>query len=157
MLNFTFTVTTMADVANKYPEKYRGHSTSMNNASTAISAGKRRRPVTNATTTAAIPTFTNSPSPLRKKRSAKKPWKVARLKRSAMTAHHTRASSRVAFEKWRPEKGRPRRERKARPFGIGSRQRDRGARARGRVQGTVRSFRAACGSLKFQKGSEFVV
>jgi hypothetical protein len=43
-------------------------------------------PVSNATTTGVIPTFTSNQRPLRRKRSAKKRWKVARSKRLAMTA-----------------------------------------------------------------------
>src|SRR4030095_11162330 len=58
----------------------------MSNASTAICVAKRHRPVSNATTTGVIPTFTSNQRPLRRKRSAKKRWKDARSKRLATTA-----------------------------------------------------------------------
>src|SRR5437899_3531271 len=54
----------------------------MINASTAICVAKRHRPVSNATTTGAIPTFTSNQRPLRRKRSAKKDRKSTRLNSS---------------------------------------------------------------------------
>src|ERR1700737_5363809 len=55
-------------------------------ASTAIYAAKRPRPISSATTTGEIPPFTNRRRTPRKKRAAKKRWKVARSKPSATTA-----------------------------------------------------------------------
>src|SRR5437588_10306148 len=65
------------------------NSTSTINASTATSAGRLRRRITNATTTADTPLFTSNPSRPRKKRSARKRWKVAPSKPSATTALST--------------------------------------------------------------------
>jgi len=49
----------MADVANKYPENVPGKFYVDDNTSTAICLAKRRRPISNATTTAVTPTFTS--------------------------------------------------------------------------------------------------
>jgi hypothetical protein len=61
---------------------------SMINASTAICAVKRHRPISSATTREVTPTFTSRPRVLKRKRFAKTQWKVARSKRLATTAHN---------------------------------------------------------------------
>src|SRR4051812_2219039 len=60
--------------------------TSTNNASTAICVAKRGRPTSNGTMTAVILSFTSRPKILKRKRFAKKRWKVVRSRRSATTA-----------------------------------------------------------------------
>src|SRR6266446_5541017 len=63
-----------------------GNFTSTTSVSTAICAAKPRRQISSATMTVDIPTFTNKRRIRRKKRAAKKRWKVARSKPSATTA-----------------------------------------------------------------------
>src|SRR5258708_19019691 len=76
----------------------------MINASTAICAAKRHPAVSNATTTGVIPTFTSNQRPLRRKRSAKKRWKVARSKRLATTAQSYSRLCARSFRKMAPRK-----------------------------------------------------
>src|SRR6266480_4411785 len=61
-------------------------STSMTSALTVIFAVKPHLRISVATMMAGTPTFTNNPNRPRKKRSAKRPWKVARSRPSAATA-----------------------------------------------------------------------
>src|SRR6266446_6843452 len=63
-----------------------GNFTSTTSVSTAICAVRPRRQISSATMTVDIPTFTNKQRIRRKKRAAKKRWKVARSKPSATTA-----------------------------------------------------------------------
>jgi hydroxymethylpyrimidine/phosphomethylpyrimidine kinase len=59
---------------------------SMTSASIAICAARPRRRISNGMTTAAIPTSTSSRKRPRRKRFAKRRWKAARSRRSAITA-----------------------------------------------------------------------
>src|SRR2546423_5615933 len=68
------------------PKTFPDLITSMTSASTVIFAARPRRPITNATTTAATPSFTNSLRAPRKRRFARKRWKVVRSRPSATTA-----------------------------------------------------------------------
>src|SRR6266446_5342378 len=70
------------DTRKTLPENF----TSTTSVSIAICAAKPRRQISNATMTVDIPTFTNKRRIRRKKRAAKKRWKVARSKPSATTA-----------------------------------------------------------------------
>ncbi len=99
----------MADLANKYAENVAGTSTSMTSASTAISAARRPRRTSPATTTAGIPTCTSSPSPTRKRLSARKPWKAARSRPSARTGSNARqtGADRNPLRMARPRPPRP--------------------------------------------------
>src|SRR6266404_14565 len=78
------------------PKISKESSTSMINASTAISAGKPRLRISAATMTVGIPTSINSQPRRRKRPSAKRRWKAVQSRPSATTAARLKARSLTA-------------------------------------------------------------